>query len=102
MEPPVSRDRPAKQHHGRTRKNSGQLTVADAGVQKYPPFQRRPYVEAAVAHCVVNTARVAKCVAEGVPPLCWVFQLRGPSQRNAEWTCGRAVQLMPSLQTALL
>ena len=50
-------------------------------------------VEAAVAHCVVNTARATKRV---------VFQLRGASQRNAKWTCGRAVQSMPSLQTALL
>ena len=60
MEPPFREIDQLTQHHGRTRKSSGQLTVADAGVQRYPPLQRRPYVEAAVAHGVVNTARVAK------------------------------------------
>ena len=51
--------------------------VADPGVQRNFPLQRRPN---------------AKCVAEGGPPLRWVFQLRDANQRNAEWTCGRSVQ----------
>ena len=68
---------------------------------------KEPSVSAAsLVHCVeatvAHTARVAKYVVEGEPPLRWVFQLRGASQHNAEWTCGRAVQSMPSLQTALL
>ena len=60
MEPPFREIDQLTQHQGRTRKNSRQLTVADAGVQRNPPFQRRPYVEAAVAHCVVNTGTCCK------------------------------------------
>ena len=107
MEPPFCEINQLTQHHSRTRKNSCQLTYNFSGRSKgakKPPFSAASLVhrvEAAIAHCVVNTARVAKCVAEGRPALCWVFQLRATTQRNAEWTCGRAVESMPSLETAL-
>ena len=108
MEPPFREVDQLTQHHSRARQNSGQLTYNLSGGSrgaKKPHFLTASLVhrvEAAVAHRVVNTARVAKCVAEGRLPLCWVFHLRGASHPNAEWTCGRAVQSMPSLQTALL
>ena len=73
MEPPF---RELTQHHSKTRKHSGQLTYnfsdGSRGTKKHP-FSAASLVhrvEAAVAHCVVNTARDVKCVAESGPPLC--------------------------------
>ena len=76
MEPPFREIDQLTQHHSRTRKNSGQLTYNFSGGSrgaKELPFSAASLVhrvEAAVAHCVVNTAGVAKFVAEGGPPLC--------------------------------
>ena len=81
MEPPFREIDQLTQHHSRTRKNNGQLTYnfsgGSRGIQggfrgaKEPPFSAASLVhrvEAAVAYCVVNTARVAKRVAEGGLP----------------------------------
>ena len=78
MEPPFREIDQLTQHHSRTRQNSRQLTYNFSGGSrgrsrgaKECPFSAVSLVhrvEAAVAHCVMNTARVKKCVAEGGPP----------------------------------
>ena len=80
MEPPFLEINQLMQHHSRTRKNSEFQWQTQGGIQgcKGNPFSAASLVhlvDAAVAHCLVNTARIAKYVAEGGPPLCWVFQL---------------------------